>query len=142
MDARRSYREATGRGANGIRLVILLYEQVIQDLGRAVKAIEENSVERRTRELNHAIAVIGHLQYTLDLERGGVVARNLARFYNSARAALVEAHARVSSHILRQQIGYLLEVREAWTEVERATAASGSSRLPPGPVNTTADWKG
>ena len=104
MDPRHSYRQAAGQGASGVRLVILLYEQIIQDLGRAVKAIEENNIERRTREINHALTVIGHLQGTLDLERGGTVARNLARFYTSVRAGLVEAHARVSRQILQQQI--------------------------------------
>ncbi len=140
MDPRHSYREAAGRGANGVRLVILLYEQIIQDLGRAVKAIEEGNIERRTREINHALVVIGHLQCTLDLELGGTVARNLAQFYSSVRASLVEAHARASRQLLQQQITYLLEMREAWTEVDRAVAGSFSSK--PGATQTGVDWRG
>lgn len=138
MDPRHSYRQAAGQGASGVRLVILLYEQIIQDLGRAVKAIEQNDIERRTREINHALTVIGHLQGTLDLERGGTVARNLARFYTSVRAGLVAAHARVSRQILQQQITYLLEVREAWTEADRKLTGGFSSNS----GLTETDWRG
>lgn len=140
MDARYSYREGAGRGASGVRLVTLLYEQVIQDLGRAVKAIEDNNIERRTREINHALTVIGHLQYTLDLKLGGAVAHHLARFYTTMRASLLEAHARASREILRQQMDYLLEMRAAWAEVERATSSPLSPKL--APSNAVADWEG
>jgi flagellar protein FliS len=142
MDPRHSYRESAGRGANGVQLVVLLYEQAIHDLGRAAKAMEENNIERRTREINHALAVIGHLQYTLDLERGGEVASNLARFYGTVRAGLLEAHARVSPDILQKQVGYLLEVRDAWAEVDRATTPQASPGMPADETRTVTDWKG
>jgi flagellar secretion chaperone FliS len=140
MDPRHSYRESAGRGANGVRLVIMLYEQAIQDLGRAIKAIEDNNIERRTREINHALTVIGHLQYTLDMERGETVAQNLARFYTCVRAGLLEAHARASREVLQQQIACLLEVREAWVEVERATSTPASSSA--AAINKAAGWHG
>ncbi len=138
MDPRHSYRQVAGQGASGVRLVIMLYEQVIQDLGRAVKAIERNSIEGRTREVNHALTVINHLQCTLDLERGGTVARNLARFYNTVRSGLVEAHARTSRKLFEQQITYLLDMREAWTEVDRAVSAPAS----PNREITRTGWRG
>jgi flagellar protein FliS len=141
MNPRYSYRQGAGRGASGVRLVILLYEQAIQDLGRAVKAVEENNIVRRTRELNHALAVIGHLQYTLDLELGGTVARNLARFYTTVRAAILEAHARASREILQRQIAYLLEMREAWVRVEQAQMEASARPALAQPEGST-DWEG
>src|SRR5689334_18427773 len=75
MDARSSYREAAVRGATPVQLVILLYEQGIEDLRRAIIALEKNDIEARTREINHALMVIGQLQASLDMERGGEVAR-------------------------------------------------------------------
>ena len=119
MDPRTAYRVGAAQGASPIGLVIQLYEQMIQDMFRAVQALEQNDPERRTREINHAITVLGWLQGTLDMQRGGVVARNLLRFYTSVRARLVEAHSSASQQILQEQIACLLQVREAWTEVER-----------------------
>ncbi len=142
MDPRNLYRQSSGHGASGVRLVILLYEQIIQDLGRAVKAIEHSNIERRTREINHALAVLGHLQCSLDLDLGGTVARNLARFYGMVRRGLVEANARISQEDLRQQITWLLEMREAWLEVDRATSAASSRRTAPDVADAVVDWSG
>ncbi|HUK23300.1 MAG TPA: flagellar export chaperone FliS [Terriglobales bacterium] len=142
MDARSSYRQAAGRGASGVQLVVLLYEQIIHDLGRAIKAIEAGDIEARTRELNHALKVIAHLQTTLNLEVKGHVVPNLMRFYATLRARLLEAQAKASPAMLQEQIGVLLEMREAWTEVDRAVNGSqppAREAQAPGPRS---HWRG
>jgi flagellar secretion chaperone FliS len=121
MDAGSAYREGAVRGASRVRLVIFLYEQAIQDLRRAALAMEQGHIELRTRHINHAVSVIGHLQGTLDRERGGEVVRDLERYYTQVRGRLIDAQATVSPTILLEQIRDLLSVREAWIEVERAT---------------------
>ena len=63
MSASLSYREAAVRGASPVRLVILLYEQVIEDLRRALSAQRNGDIEGRTRAINHAILVISHLRH-------------------------------------------------------------------------------
>jgi flagellar protein FliS len=130
MDARSSYRESSVRGASPVRLVICLYEQAIEDLRRAVIALEKGDIETRTAQINHALTVIAQLQGSLDMERGGEVAKNLSRFYNLIRAGLTEAQFKQSTNLLQQQISQLVEVHEAWIEVERATALPQSSLLP------------
>jgi flagellar secretion chaperone FliS len=142
MDARHSYRESAGRGASGVQLVILLYEQLIQDLGRAIKALEAGNIETRTQQINHALKVIAHLQTSLNLEVKGRVVQTLMRFYSTLRAKLLEAQARASRQILEEQVAFLLEVREAWMEVDRAV----SERASPGPTaqsaGTRTHWRG
>jgi flagellar protein FliS len=148
MDARHAYRDAAVRSASPVRLVVLLYEQIIQDLRGALTAIENQDIEARTKELDHALLVVGQLQATLNVEQGGQVARNLDGYYGAMRASLLEAQFKVSPEILRKQIANLLTLREAWVQVEGATAAPAS---PPasaagntdGPAHgaAPADWK-
>jgi flagellar protein FliS len=122
MDARSHYRETAVRGASPVRLVICLYEQAIEDLRRAVAALERGDVEGRTRGINHALTVISHLQSSLDMQQGGEVAANLNGFYGLIRAGLVQAHVKESARILEEQISLLGTIHEAWLEVERITA--------------------
>ena len=121
MNARLSYREAAVEGASPVRLVILLYEQAAEDLRAALGAHQRGDIEGRTRYINHAILVIGYLQASLDKERGGRVAVNLERFYDQVRFGLVEAQFKQSGAALEQQISHLMQVHEAWCEVERAS---------------------
>jgi flagellar protein FliS len=117
---RTAYRENDVRGATAVRLVVLLYEQLVQDLSQALHAIEQNDIELRTKRINHAILVIGHLQSPLDFANGGKVAQDLDHFYNVLRQNLIQVQFHPSQAGLSQQITDLLAVREAWTEVERA----------------------
>jgi flagellar protein FliS len=130
-DAQTIYREAALRGATPVGLVVLLYEQAVQDLQRALTAMGQNDVQQRTREINHAIAILGQLNGTLNMEKGGQIARNLRHFYERAKNSLVLAQAQVSPEIIRGQITDLLELREAWCEVNRELEQASRPRIEP-----------
>lgn len=142
-----SYRENDVRGATATRLVVLLYEQLIQDLSQALQAIEQNDIETRTARINHAILVIAHLQSPLDFVNGGKVAKDLDHFYDVLRQNLMQIQFHPSKAAMRQQITDLLALREAWIEVERAnkppastTAAAHAARSETD--SPRVDWKG
>lgn len=129
MDAPIAYRQTDARGATSLRLVVLLYEQIIQDLRQASLAIDQHNIELRTKRINHALDVICLLQATLNLERGGQVTQNLVRFYDTVRANLCEAQFQASKELLAHQITDLLTVREAWEQVERLQGATPISEM-------------
>jgi flagellar protein FliS len=136
------YREAAVLGANPVRLVILLYEQAMEDLRRALTAQGKGDIEGRTREINHAIQVVGHLQATLDKEQGGKVAEILDRFYEQVRCGMVEAQCKQSMSALELQIAHLLQVHDAWCEVERAMISSVAPAIQKPDPQSGGDWKG
>ncbi len=130
MDARLSYREPAIQGASPVGLVVLLYEQMVEDLRRAERAMEENQMEDGTCSINHALLVVGHRQNQLNLESGGQVARKLERFYNLLRSKLLEAQVWVSKEILHELISFLLDLRDALTVVEREQEARSPPQMP------------
>jgi flagellar secretion chaperone FliS len=141
-DARTLYRESAGRGASPLRLLAMLYEQMVQDLRRAIHAIDENHIEARTNAINHAIVILGHLQNKLNHTTGGELARQLEHFYNLMRKKLLQAQVDVSREILEQQIALLLGLHNAWTQAERAEAVGSTpvrQEAPPG--GERAGWK-
>jgi flagellar protein FliS len=148
MNIQQSYREAAVRGASPVQLVIRLYEQMIEDLRQVAIAVEKNDIQLRTKRINHAILVVGHLQSTLDFDKGGKVAGDLNHFYDVLRQNLVQVQFHPSKRGVAQLITDLLALREAWIEVERAEKASV---MPPatmvpsaGPESDSVrvDWKG
>lgn len=119
MNANLSYRTLSSRASSGVGLVILLYEQLVQDLRRALTALDSGTVETRTFELGHALEVVGQLQGRLDMQAGGEVAHNLDRFYSALSAGILDAQVKCSKPRLDGLIDDVLSVREAWLEVER-----------------------
>ncbi len=122
-DPRTAYRINEGQGVSPVRSVILLYQQVIEDIRLASQAIDRKDVESRTRAINHAILILGHLQAHLRVEPGQTTADHLRRFYELVRGKLVEAQCTVSKEILQEQVSALLAVRDVWKRVELAEAA-------------------
>lgn len=130
MDIQQSYREATVQGANPVALVVRLYEQMIEDLRQVSKAIDNKDIRLRTQRIKHVILVIGHLQSSLDFDRGGKVARDLENFYDVLRQNLIYLQVNPTKRGVTQLITDLLAVREAWIEVERAENPSVAACAP------------
>jgi len=130
MDAIQAYRESEIAADNPVRLVILLYDQLLRDLQRALDAIATRDVQRRSRELDHALVVVGQLQGTINLENGGEVARTLDHFYDIVRGNLLFAASKGSAEILEDQRKQILAVREVWLEVERQQVPSPAPNGP------------
>lgn len=141
----KAYREADVRGATAVRLVVLLYEQIIRDLTQAALAFEQNDIESRTKCINHAILVVAYLQSPLDFGNGGKVAKDLDQFYNALRQNLMQVQFFPSKIGMNQLITDALAVREAWTEVERAETALITRSVPTpsvaaaSPISSAAD---
>ena len=88
-------------------------------------ALDHGDIETRTAKINHAIVVIGHLQSSLDSNKAGQSPEIWSVSIWLVRAALVDAQCRQSATLLEEQIALLMQVHEAWCEVERRNAARG-----------------
>jgi flagellar protein FliS len=129
------YRQRSAQGVNRVGLVVRLYDAIIEDLRRALEALGDGNVERRTTAVNHALLIIAELESVLDHERGGQVAQHLEGFYRVTRAMIVEANTRASAPQIERLMELFLPVRQAWQQAEREfavqehrSAASAPSR--------------
>jgi flagellar protein FliS len=122
------YRTNAARGVNLVNLVVQCYDQIIDDLRRAARAAEAGDIPKRVSELNHALAVLSHLQGALDFTQGGEVARSLDQFYRSNRAKMLEASALASAPMLQEVATHFASVREAWEKVDQETTGDAAVR--------------
>jgi flagellar secretion chaperone FliS len=135
---RSAYREVSAQGGSPVRLVVMLYEQLIEDLRLAIDAVKRSDIETRTHKINHAILILAHLQSALNAQVDGSVTQNLENFYNQVRNHLMAAQAHGSVRLLAQQVTDLLTLREAWIEVERRELAATAVGLGLDQQNLTA----
>ncbi len=125
-----SYQQASARGASPIGEIIALYDTILRDFGRALIALQAGNIEARIFELNHAIVVIGHLQYVLDHERGGEPAKNFAQFYNVTRGLIVQANFKATPGPIEELIELYGGVRQAWYQAELQTQSGQTTPAP------------
>lgn len=126
-----SYRRAAVENASPVGLVIILYDLLINDLRQAIEAITKKDVEARSKIMKHAFLVLQQLEGSLDRESGGAAADNLSKFYAVMRARIFEAHTRVDSEILDEQVRLLLDVRQAWEKVDPAKVVAATTVVAP-----------
>ena len=120
-----TYLRAAAQNATSVGLVIILYDLLLHDLELAIVAFKAGDIEGRTREIKHSFLVLQQLEGSLDKENGAEAATNLAGFYSLLRSKVLEAHIKASPEILRQQIELVIEVRQAWQQVDKPNLGPG-----------------
>ncbi len=114
------YRRAATQQASVVGLVIALHDTLIGDLRRAAEAMERNDIETRCTQLVHGFKVLQQLEAMLDMNNGGETAIRIRRFYTHVRGQMLTAQFKLAPSILHDQIRIVMEVREAWQQIDSA----------------------
>jgi len=114
-----SYRETQIRTANQGRLIVMLYDAAIRSIGRACEALDRGvkGYEAANTAVIRAQDIVGELMVSLDMERGGDIARNLFGLYVFVNRQLMEANLRKERAPLETARKLLTELREAWNAI-------------------------
>jgi flagellar protein FliS len=112
-----AYREIAVQTSSPARLVVMLYEGGIRFLRESVSAIESKDLTRKRHSVDRAMAIIQHLESTLDADRGGEVAQNLGRLYSYITARILEGSSRLETAPLEEAIKLLNVLLSAWEEL-------------------------
>jgi flagellar protein FliS len=138
-DAASAYQQTSAHGGSPVAMIVALYDTILRDFRRALVAHEAGEVETRVLELNHALAVIGHLEEVLDHKRGGAAARRFEGFYRVTRGLIVAANAKPSQKSIDDLIEMYGSLRQAWQEADRKLQGSESAApvVPASPSNAS-----
>jgi flagellar protein FliS len=112
-----AYQQQALRSANGIELIIALYDGAIRFLYRAIQCVEEHDEIGRRTAVKRAIDIIMYLQARLRTDIGGQPAATLADFYTAMFNMTLEASHAASRPQFTEVIACLRNVREAWSVV-------------------------
>jgi flagellar protein FliS len=124
MNAYQMYRQTQTQTAGPGELLLMLYRGAVRFVGTGIDGIERRDIEAAHSGLVKAQAIVAELQGTLDLERGGDVAKNLWSLYDYMNRRLVEANLRKDVVPAREIQGLLRELLAAWEAAVKQTAAA------------------
>lgn len=118
MHGRELYQAQAASTAGPAQLVLMLYDGAIARIRTAVDAIVAEPADLRAAHdgFTRAQAIVGELSVTLDHERGGELAGNLARLYTFCTEQLVEANLAKDAAAAEVAVDVLTGLRDAWAQ--------------------------
>jgi flagellar protein FliS len=114
-----AYQQQALRSANGVELIIALYDGAIRFLYRAIRCVEEDDEIGRRAAVKRVVDIVMYLQARLRTDIGGKPAAALADFYTAMFTMTLEASHVASRSQFTEVISCLRNVRDAWLVVAR-----------------------
>jgi flagellar protein FliS len=125
-----SYRDQEILTASPARLVAMLYDKAVSCLHDTIAAIEAGDIERRYKSSTRATEIITHLAVTLDMERGGQIAKNLEQLYRFMLTHLLDVNIRNDAKAAADVIGLLEPLRASWHQLAAKGVAGVAAGRP------------
>jgi len=117
-----TYQEIAVQTSSPAKLVVMLYEGAIRFLNQSITAIEARDLEAKRQSVDRAVAVIQHLQSTLDMTQGKEVSADLDRLYTYITTRVLDASAKLQIPPLEEAIKLLTVLLSGWEEVVKKQA--------------------
>lgn len=124
MAYRRLDTEARVHAASPEQLITLMFDGALARLREARVHIEADRIDKRSAAINKAIAIIGGLQSSLDVQKGGEIATNLEALYDYMQRRLFRANIDSDIEGIDEVANLLGNIRGAWDIVTRQRAAA------------------
>jgi flagellar protein FliS len=120
--------------ADPMELVCLLYQHGLGAVQDARRHLKSGDIEARGKAICKAVAIIGELTSSLDLNAGGTISTNLEQLYEYMSLRLTEANIRKQDEPLAEVERLLNTLNEAWREAKAKQPAAAEPPAAPNPV--------
>jgi flagellar protein FliS len=121
----RHYHQAALESANGVQLVVALYDGMQRFLMQAASACEAEDIPARREAARRTLNIILYLQSNLRMDVGGEPAQRLSDFYTAIFADILRASASASAALFLSTARQIRSVREAWKVAAQDPAVLG-----------------
>jgi flagellar protein FliS len=106
------------RMASQSRLVVMIYDEIIDALNRTIAAVEAGAIQDRFNASTEAITLITQLADALDLEQGGEIARDLVQIYKFMVVHLPWVNLKNDAQPARDVLKLVTPLRDAWVALD------------------------
>ncbi len=95
-------------------LISLIMQHILGNLAGAKGAIARKEIENRNKMLTKVIGLIGELQNSLDMEKGGKLSVNLYDLYAYMISQVTKANIHNSVEPLTEVTSLIIEIKSGW----------------------------
>jgi flagellar secretion chaperone FliS len=120
--AAKQYFETQVQASTPVELVVLLYDQALRSGHAAKEALARRDIPARRDAISRVMGIVAELQNTLDMDRGGDVARELDRLYDWTTARLLDVTVTQNAKPLDEVLRVLETLRDGWSAIGRPPA--------------------
>lgn len=103
--------------ADSVQLIQMLFDGLIDSLSSAEGQIERKEIQAKGESISRATRIVLGLQSSLDLEKGGEIAANLADLYDYCTRRLIHANLKNDVEAVQEVKRLISEIRDAWSQV-------------------------
>ena len=135
QNAYAAYQKTNVNTASQGRLVVLLYEGAVKHLKAAINLFDENDklkagdIEQFGIHLQKTQAIITELQVSLDMEKGGDIARNLMSLYVYFNEELMDATISHNKQKIEFVLNKIDDLAGAWRTIANSTANAPAAKV-------------
>lgn len=135
QNAYAAYQKTNVNTASQGRLVVLLYEGAVKHLKAALNLFDMNDklkagdIEQFGIHLQKTQAIITELQVSLDMEKGGDIARNLMSLYVYFNEELMDATISHNKQKIEFVLSKIDELADAWRSIANSTANAPAAKV-------------
>ena len=127
-----AYKKASVNTLDQTKLIIMLYDGAIKNASFAVEHMKSGQIEKVHDCLIKTKNIVTELMATLNLDRGGDIAKNLQSLYSYMFSQLIEANMNKKTEPVVVVIDLLKELRAAWTQINSKKKNDAKRQNPPG----------
>ena len=134
-NAYNAYQKTNVNTASQGRLVVLLYEGIVKQLTLAETYIEEDgkikpkNIEKFGICIQKAQAIITELQVSLDMDKGGDIARNLMSLYVFFNEELLAANINHNKEKIEFVLKMVKDLADSWRQIANSVANAPAANV-------------
>lgn len=123
-----AYQKTNVTTASQGHLIVLLYEAAVKNLKSALTYIKDDGsikpaeIEKFSNSIQKTRDIISELEVSLDMEKGGEIAKNLMSLYIFFNSELLEANIKHIKSKIENVMKMLEDLLSAWKTASNSTA--------------------
>lgn len=112
-----AYKRASVNTLDQNKLIIMLYDGAIKSIVIAIEKMKVGDIEQTHKQLVKSKNIVSELMISLNMEKGGEIAKNLKSLYGYMFGQLIEANVNKDPAPAENVLNLLRNLKDAWISI-------------------------